>query len=178
MVSKNSESRQSTGYNEVLALAGIKMKIEQIDPDEAENLISELDEYQKKLYPPESCHLDSLETLQGSNVRFYGVIEDGEIIAIGSVKLFTNYGEVKRLYVPVEQRRKGLAKMIMGKLEDTLIKNSIYISRLETGPESREAIKFYLNFGYIEREKFGDYKDDPLSTFMEKLLNKRDNTAN
>ena len=148
----------------------MSINIERIDPKEAEHLIHELDEYQKTLYPPESNHLDSIETLRAANVRFYGARENAEIIAIGSVKLFADYGEIKRIYVPVAHRGKRLAQNIMAVLEAELVANGIFISRLETGPESKDAIGLYLKLGYVERGKFGSYPLDPLSTFMQKNL--------
>lgn len=146
------------------------MDIKLIDPKQAEHLIKELDEYQSKLYPPDSCHLDSIETLQNENVYFYGAIENNEVVAIGSVKIFSNYGELKRIYVPISQRRKGLAKKIIQKLEDLLTSKGIFLSKLETGPYSKDAISLYQKLGYSICEKFGAYSDDPLSTFMEKNL--------
>ncbi len=146
------------------------MKIELINPKRAESLIRELDVYQNKLYPVDSCHLDSIETLQSENVYFYGAIENNEVVAIGSVKLFQDYGELKRIYVPISQRRKGLAKKIMEKLESLLISKNIFLSRLETGPYSKDAISLYEKLGYSTCNRFGSYKEDPLSTFMEKKL--------
>ncbi|MTI29651.1 GNAT family N-acetyltransferase [Xanthovirga aplysinae] len=146
------------------------MEIKLIDPIQAENLIKELDEYQSKLYPPNSCHLDSIETLRNENAYFYGVIENEEIVAIGSVKIFPDYGELKRIYVPPTQRRKGLAAKIVNKLETLLISKNIFLSRLETGPYSKDAISLYEKLGYSICGRFGSYKNDPLSTFMEKRL--------
>lgn len=144
--------------------------IEKIEAREAKHLIHNLDEYLKTLYPPDSNHLDSIETLSAPNVLFYGARENNEIIAIGSVKLFDDYGEIKRIYVPIAHRGKQLAQNIMIVLEDELAANGIYISRLETGHKSKDAIGLYLKLGYIERSRFGSYKADPLSTFMEKKL--------
>jgi len=144
--------------------------IEQIDPIEAEHLIRELDEYQSTLYPPESLHLDSSNTLSADNVRFYGARENGQIIAIGAVKLFADYGEIKRIYVPTAHRGKRLAQKIIAVLESELLANGIYLAQLETGPKSTDAIGLYLKLGYSERGPFGAYQPDPLSTFMEKKL--------
>ncbi|NQX81910.1 MAG: GNAT family N-acetyltransferase [Flavobacteriaceae bacterium] len=146
------------------------MEIKLIDPINAEDLIKELDEYQSKLYPPDSCHLDSIETLRDENSYFYGAIENEEIVAIGSVKIFSDYGELKRIYVPPKQRKKGLAVKIINKLETLLISKNKFVSRLETGPYSKDAISLYEKLGYSVCEKFGSYKNDPLSTFMEKKL--------
>jgi len=149
------------------------MQIEIINPQDAEHLIIELDEYQSTLYPSESCHFDSIETLQASNVKFCGVIEYSEIIAIGSVKILNDYGELKRIYVPISHRGKGLAIKIIQKLESLLLDCNIEIAKLETGPYSKDAIQLYEKLGYSICDKFGSYKDDPLSTFMEKKLGKR-----
>jgi len=146
------------------------MKIKPIDPQQAEQLIDELDAYQRTLYPPDSCHLDSIETLQDEDVLFLGAIHDGEIIAIGSVKICGDYGELKRIYVSTAHRRKGLAQKIISELEAYAISRHILIVRLETGPHSTDAIKLYERLGYVICEKFGDYKEDALSTFMEKHL--------
>ena len=148
------------------------MEIILIDPIDAKDLINELDEYQNKLYPSGSCHLDPIETLQKENVKFYGVIQNDAIIAIGSVKLLNGYGELKRIYVPPAQRGRGLAKKIIKQLEDVMIQNKLYIIKLETGPYSKDAIQLYEKLGYSECEHFGSYKKDPLSTFMTKELKK------
>ena len=103
------------------------MEIKLIDPINAEDLIKELDEYQSKLYPPDSCHLDSIETLRDENSYFYGAIENEEIVAIGSVKIFSDYGELKRIYVPPKQRKKGLAVKIINKLETLLISKNKFV---------------------------------------------------
>jgi len=64
-----------------------------------------------------------------------------------------------------------LAKKIIDKLEALLISKNIFLSRLETGPYSKDAIELYKNLGYSLCEKFGSYSEDVLSTFMEKKLN-------
>ena len=105
----------------------MSVTIEKIKPIEAKHLIDELDEYQSTLYPPDSLHLDTIETLSAANVHFFGVRENGEIIAIGSVKMFEDYGEIKRIYVPVLHRGKQFAQQIIAVLESQLINNGIYI---------------------------------------------------
>ena len=146
------------------------MIIQKINPLEGKPLIDELDTYQSALYPAESCHLDSIETLQANNVVFLAAIEKAQVIAIGSVKLLGDYGEIKRIYVPTQHRGKRLAQKIIAELENRMTSNGIFLAKLETGPASTEAIALYKKLGYVECEKFGNYKDDPLSVFMEKQL--------
>jgi putative acetyltransferase len=146
--------------------------IKQVDPTLAGvvELIHQLDEYQESMYPPESNHLDSLDELSKPNVDFLAAYTDSEICGIGAVKVLSDYGEIKRLYVPEKHRGKGIAKAIVEELENCLVKRSIFTARLETGIHQREAIELYKKFGYSEIEPFGDYTKDPLSVFMEKKI--------
>ena len=146
------------------------MLIETIDPGRAKHLIDELDAYQASLYPAESNHLESLEVLRSERMVFLGALEDGEVLAIGSVKLCEGYGEIKRLFVPYAQRGKGLAKKIMVELERLLADRELSWARLETGIHQSEAIGLYEALGYRVCKPFGDYLPDPLSVFMEKRL--------
>ena len=146
------------------------MNIRHINPIQAKALIEELDSYQSRLYPAESCHLDSIETLQADNVTFLAAFENQEIIAIGSVKLFDTYGELKRIYVPKKQRGKQLAQKIIAALELVVKQQQLDWVKLETGPASVEAVNLYKKLGYQKCQKFGNYQDDPHSIFMQKQL--------
>jgi putative acetyltransferase len=146
--------------------------IKPVDPARADvvKLIKQLDEYQSSLYPPESNHLDSIDELSKTNAFFLAAYHESEICGIGSVKLIDDYGEIKRVYVPSNQRGKGIAKAIMQELETHLIKQKVTYARLETGIHQKEAIKLYETLGYHRIDPFGDYKVDPLSVYMEKKL--------
>ena len=124
------------------------------------------------MYPPESNHLESIDELSKTNVDFLAAYADSEICGIGAVKVLNDYGEIKRLYVPEKYRGKGIAQQIVKKLENCLVKRSIFTARLETGIHQHEAIDLYKRLGYIEIAPFGDYTKDPLSLFMGKNIRK------
>jgi putative acetyltransferase len=86
------------------------------------------------------------------------------------VKVFEGYGEIKRVYVPLNHRGKGIAIAMMEELENHLVKQALNYARLETGIHQTEAIGLYESLGYYRIEPFGDYQEDPLSVFMEKKL--------
>jgi putative acetyltransferase len=138
---------------------------------EVSALIDELDAYQGSMYPFESNYHDSRDTLNLPNCYFIAAYDDQKICGIGAVKLFADYGEVKRVYVSQNARGKGIAPLIVNELEKFLIKNGITISRLETGNRHLDAIKLYQKLGYLQTSRFGDYPPDPLCVFMEKNLN-------
>ena len=146
--------------------------IKQVDPTLAEvvELIYQLDEYQESMYPPESNHLDSLDELSKQNVDFLAAYDESKICGIGAVKVLSDYGEIKRLYVPEKHRGKGIAREIVEELENCLVKRSIFTARLETGIHQHEAIDLYKKLGYSETTPFGDYMKDPLSVFLEKKI--------
>jgi len=148
------------------------LTLKPVDPARTDvmQLIEQLDDYQSALYPPESNHLDSIDALSKSNAFFVAAYTDSMICGIGSVKLNDDYGEVKRVYVPANQRGKGIAKAIMRELESHLIKQAVIYARLETGIHQKAAIRLYETLGYYRTDPFGEYKVDPLSVFMEKKL--------
>lgn len=148
------------------------LTIKPVDPNQNEvmHLIEQLDAYQSSLYPPESNHLDSIDELSQSNAFFLAAYMGSEICGIGSVKLIDDYGEIKRVYLPSNQRGKGVAQAIMKELENHLIKQAVTFARLETGIHQKAAIRLYETLGYYRIDPFGEYKVDPLSVFMEKKL--------
>jgi len=151
------------------------MKIQPVDPalPAALAMIAKLDQMHVELYPAESNHLDSIETLRRSNVLFLGAFVAGELVGCGAVKRVADdgeYGEIKRVYVQDDHRGRGVAKGIMAALEAHLVDAGVPLARLETGIRQAEAISMYRRLGYRERGPYGGYRPDPLSVFMEKNL--------
>lgn len=137
---------------------------------EAQDLIAELDIYLQGFYPDESNHLDSVDVLSQENVYMVGAFVEGELAGMGAVKGFDDYGEMKRLYVKPEFRGQGLARMIIGELENHLINLGRGEAKLETGIYQTEAIRLYRKLGYVDCPPFGDYGEDPYSVYMVKSI--------
>lgn len=135
-------------------------------------MISELDEYQAALYPPESNHLEDVDELASPNVTFVMAYRAGQAVGCGAVKATCDgeYGEIKRLYVSSSARGMGVAKAMMACLESEMVERGIGVVRLETGIYQEAAICLYERLGYRRIGPFGAYKEDPLSIFMEKRL--------
>jgi len=141
-----------------------------VDSPEVQTFIQDLDAYQERLYPSESNHLDSVETLLLPNVFFVGAMEEKTLLGIGAVKRFETYGEIKRMFIPEKFRGKGIGKRIIQALEIHLIHRGIFTANLETGIHQSAAIGLYEAMGFTKTAPFGDYAQDPLSIFMEKKL--------
>jgi len=144
-----------------------------IEASQAQELIAELDTYLQGFYPDESNHLDSVEVLSQENVHMMGAFVDGELAGIGAVKVFDDYGEMKRLYVKPEFRGQGLGRMLMGEMENYLMNLGIRQAKLETGIYQYEAIALYRQLGYVDCPPFGDYGEDPYSVYMVKNILKK-----
>ena len=142
-------------------------------PDQPEiiAMIADLDAYQLTLYPPEAVYALDLASLLQPHVKF-AVARDADqaIVGCAAVVLNPGYGEVKRMYVKPEARGRGAAKRLMALLEQAAREAACPLMTLETGPAQPEAISLYERQGYARRGPFGDYRDDPLSVFMQKRL--------
>ncbi len=135
-------------------------------------LIKELNEELLSRYPSSSVHELDLDKIDNKNGIFIlGAIEQ-KAIACGAVsKIENNVGEIKRVYVIKEARRKGIAKLLMAKLEAEAIKLGLNKLKLETGERQPESLGLYAALGYEKIGNFGEYIGDPHSICLEKELN-------
>jgi GNAT superfamily N-acetyltransferase len=78
--------------------------------------------------------------------------------------------EGKRMYVVVESRRGGLARLMLAHLEATARSAGADVMILETGGAQPEAMALYESAGYERIEPFGYYKDDPLNRCYGRVL--------
>lgn len=132
-------------------------------------LIAELDAYLYSLYPADCVYALDLTALEQPNVLF-AVVRDagGAALGCGAIVVTPEYGEIKRMYVRPAGRGQGLSHRLMDALEDGARQRGCTRFTLETGPDNPEALALYTNRGYSVRGPYGDYRDDPLSVFMEK----------
>jgi putative acetyltransferase len=102
----------------------------------------------------------------------FAVARDGaqRALGCGAIVLGEDYGELKRMYVHPQGRGQGVAKQLLSLLETRAIERGCTLLKLETGPYQPEALGLYAHCGYERRGPFGDYRDDPLSVFMQKSL--------
>lgn len=144
---------------------------ERPDSADAVALISALEAHLEPLYPRASRHGLGVQQLIEQAVAFFLLRADGEPAACGGLKLFgADYGEIKRMFVRPEFRRRGFAKAMLDRLAAHAQMHGVSVLRLETGVHQREAIGLYERTGFRRIAPFGDYKEDPLSVFFEKRI--------
>jgi len=92
-------------------------------------------------------------------------------IGCGATKKFDNQAmEIKRMYVYLEYRRKGIAKKILAELECWANELSYKKCVLETGKRQPEAIAFYKKNGYQLISNYGPYTKVENSLCFEKVV--------
>lgn len=78
--------------------------------------------------------------------------------------------EIKRMYVPIEMRGKGVAVAILNDLENWARELGYKRCVLETGNKMLEAIGLYKKSGYKVIKNYGQYQDVESSICFEKEL--------
>jgi GNAT superfamily N-acetyltransferase/ketosteroid isomerase-like protein len=78
--------------------------------------------------------------------------------------------EIKRMFVRPAQRGLGLSRRLLEELEREALRRGFDRVRLETGERQPEAMGLYRSAGYEEIEKYGPYRDAPLSRCFERRL--------
>lgn len=84
--------------------------------------------------------------------------ENENPVGCGAIKQFSaDTMEVKRMFVPLNLRGKGIASMILNELEKWAIELGYKKCMLETGKRQPEAIALYKKSGYKQIPNYGQY---------------------
>jgi len=95
----------------------------------------ELAELARRYGPPHGCVI--------------AAVEDGQVIgAVCLRRLNDDACEMKRLYVPPEHRRKGVAKSLVQALTEFASQLGYRVMRLDTGSFMTEALALYTSCGF------------------------------
>jgi GNAT superfamily N-acetyltransferase len=88
---------------------------------------------------------------------FLVIYDDGVPVAGGGVKrIGEGTAEIKRMYVVPEARSRGLARLLLGALEDAAQALGYTRVRLDTGPLQAHARRLYESSGYREIAPYND----------------------
>lgn len=101
-------------------------------------------------------------------VAYHGSVPVG----CGAVKQYAaGVGEIKRMFVPLEYRRQGIAGAVLVELEKWAQELGFAECILETGKKQPEAIRLYEKSGYTLIPNYGQYEGIENSVCMKKRLN-------
>jgi len=151
----------------------MKIIVDDLSGKEIENFLNEHIEDMKATSPPESKHALDINELRKSEITFWSVYESGNLIGCGALKHVDDYyGEIKSMRIALGSRGKGIASQLLRHILNEAIDRGYDKVCLETGSMSffDPARRLYTKFGFTECLPFGEYKEDPNSVFMDKLL--------
>jgi GNAT superfamily N-acetyltransferase len=125
-------------------------------------------EYVERYGGPDKSPMDPAEFVAPRG-RFFVALDGERPVAMGGWRLRPDVrelgarrtAEVKRMYVVPEARRSGMARLVLGTLEDSARDAGCDVLVMETGPEQPEAIALYESASYVRVDGFGYYKDVP-----------------
>ena len=125
------------------------------------------------LSPPDSVHALDLDGLRAPEITFWTAWSNGELLGCGALKeLDRRHGEIKSMRTSVAHRRRGVARAILRHIIQEAEQRSYLRLSLETGSMDgfQPAQLLYQSFGFAYCPPFADYKPDPNSVFMTKML--------
>tara|TARA_B100000676_G_scaffold309508_2_gene373251 strand:- start:1729 stop:2214 length:486 start_codon:yes stop_codon:yes gene_type:complete len=157
----------------------IQCKRVEVDSDMAIALITELNAELSAVYPEERANhfrLDKAETQPGNGA--FIIAFDGDVpLGCGAVRRrldapapYSPGGEIKRMYVRDQYRRRGVAACVLASLEQEASKLGLEHLLLETGTRQAAAVGLYERAGFVVIPNFGEYAESPLSLCMAKTL--------
>jgi GNAT superfamily N-acetyltransferase len=86
-----------------------------------------------------------------------------ELVCCGGIKrLDERTCELKRMYVVPRVRGRGVARALLGALEDEARRLGYEVARLDTGPRQVHARALYESAGYAE---VADFNGNPIAAF-------------
>jgi putative acetyltransferase len=140
--------------------------------DEAKELIRQLDEELLWRYPAlQGVHGLRLQDFADPNFTFLIAQIDGSAVGCGALRVVSpKVGEVKRMFVLSQFRRRGIARKILAALETRALKLGHEVVLLETGDAQPEAVSLYTSVGYRQTPNYGEYIGNPFSRCFEKRL--------
>jgi len=143
--------------------------------DDVRILVGELDRVLSPEYTPEQRHGLTLEQIFKPDIRFFLARQDGAAVGCGGVAFFTDFAEVKRMYVRDVARGRGVAQALLARIEKEARDAGFAVLKLETGMRQIAALRFYERAGFRQCAAFGAYaKMAPeavaTSVFLQKQL--------
>jgi putative acetyltransferase len=143
--------------------------------NDVRTLIAELDQTLAAEYSPEQRHGLSLDAIFQPHIRFFLARLNATAVGCGGVAFFSDFAEVKRMYVRDTVRGRGVAQALLTQIEAAVRDAGLDLLRLETGVRQPAALKFYARAGFQPCAAFGAYAAMPpqaiaTSVFMEKPL--------
>lgn len=106
------------------------------------------------------------------DIMAFFLLRDGDAaVACGGLRAIdATSGEIKRMFVPLEHRGRGLSRIVLTGLEEHARSLGWTRLLLETGDQQPEAVGLYESAGYARIPNFGHYAESDISLCFAKAL--------
>lgn len=156
-------------------IVNIAVTIEDVNQPDALRLIEHLSTDLGARYGDDGSGAFTPANVQTPRSAFVVARTDGEPIGCGALRTCeTDFGpetgEIKRMFVEPAMRGRGIARMILRRLEEIAIGFGYHKLVLETGVLQPEAIHLYEICGYRRIPRYGRYTNRPQSLCFEQRL--------
>jgi putative acetyltransferase len=151
----------------------IVIRIDDLSSEESQSIVREHMAGMLANTPIESVHALPFDKLKQPNITFWTAWIGSELCGCGALqRLDAQHGEVKTMRTRAKFLRKGVGQAVLSHIVNHATDTGIKRLSLETGSSDvfLAARAMYLNNGFGICGPFGDYKLDPYSVFMTKLL--------
>jgi putative acetyltransferase len=121
----------------------------------------------------DSAHAMDPDTLRTPDIALWSVWDGETLLGIGALRTLTpTLGEIKAMHTIAAARRTGAGGRILLHLIAEARAAGLERVSLETGswPYFAPARVFYARHGFVACAPFGDYRDDPNSVFMTRVV--------
>lgn len=123
--------------------------------------------------PAGSCHFLDFDGLRGDGVTFWSIHRGDDLAGCGALKMLDpRHGEIKSMRTAETFLRQGVAARMLDHILGEARARGLERLSLETGssPAFEPALALYRRHGFEDCESFADYKPDPFSRYMTRLL--------
>lgn len=123
--------------------------------------------------PPGSAHVFDVSRLAAPEIDFWAAWDGDTLLGTGAMKpLDAAHGEVKSMHTAEAARRRGVASALLKHIIATSVERGLKRLSLETGSFGyfAPAVALYKSHGFVECPPFGDYRPDPNSVFLTRVL--------
>ena len=123
--------------------------------------------------PADSCHFLDFDGLNAPDVTFWSIHRGDDLAGCGALKrLGSAHGEIKSMRTAESFLRRGVAARMLEHIIVEARGRGLEHLSLETGSGAafEPALALYRRYGFEDCAPFADYKPDPFSRFMTRVL--------
>jgi putative acetyltransferase len=151
----------------------MKIVVDDLSGPEIARFLEEHVQEMRSITPPESKHALDLDGLRKPGITFWSILDGDTLVGCGAIKrLDADHAEVKSMRTAPTRKRSGIASLMLEHIITEAKRMGFTRLSLETGAAEffLPARKLYEKFGFDYCEPFADYRPDPFSVFMTRVL--------